>query len=57
MLQPAVMCKIVHPAAELYEIRAISDEEVRKANENFAKEDQPYRLVRPLGVAVNHAAA
>lgn len=57
MLQPAVMCKIVHPAAELYEIRAISDEEVKRANENFAKEDQPYRLVRPLGVAVNHTAA
>tara|TARA_B100000073_G_scaffold167930_1_gene138918 strand:+ start:528 stop:701 length:174 start_codon:yes stop_codon:yes gene_type:complete len=57
MLEPAVMCKIVHPASELYEIRAISDDEVRKANENFAKEDQPYRLVRPLRVAVKHTAA
>ena len=57
MLEPAVMCKIVHPASELYVIRAISDEDIQEANDRFTKEGAPYRVVRPLKVAVNHQAA
>lgn len=57
MLQPAVMCKIVHPASELYEIRAISDADIQEANDRFTKEGAPFRVIRPLKVAVNHLAA
>ena len=57
MLQPAMMCKITEPSGMLYEIRAISDSEIAFANSNFIKNDQPYRVMRSCGVAVNHAAA
>lgn len=46
MFAPALMVKITEPSAELYEIKAISDEEVLRANQNFIKRDQPFRVCR-----------
>ena len=41
------MIKITEPSGELYEIRAISDEEVLSANKNFIAKDLPFRVCRP----------
>ena len=47
MFAPALMIKITEPSGELYEIRAISDEEVLSANKNFIAKDLPFRVCRP----------
>ena len=44
MFPPALMIKITEPSSELYEFKAISDEELRFANNKFIKEDLPYRV-------------
>jgi len=46
MFAPALMIKLTEPSGELYEIKAISDEEVLRANRNFIKRDQPFRVCR-----------
>ncbi len=57
MFPSAVMCKITEPSGTLYEIRAISDSDIEFANNNFIKNDEPYRVIRYQGVAANHIAA
>lgn len=50
------MIKLTEPSGELYEIKAISDEELQKANMNFAKRDEPFRLCRPQQCSEHLAA-
>jgi hypothetical protein len=46
MPEAAVMFKIVEPFGMLYEIRSITDEDVRYANQNFIENEQPFRVFR-----------
>ena len=57
MSKSALMIKITDPTAELYEIKAISDEEVRLANINFIKSDLPYRVCRHEECVLHRGAA
>jgi hypothetical protein len=57
MSEAAVMFKIVEPFGMLYEIRSISDEDVRYANTNFIENEQPFRVFRHHQVNLEHAAA
>jgi len=56
MMLPAMMMKTHSPEMELYEIRAISDEEIRSANQSFLEQGLPYRVIRSAA-AVAEAAA
>lgn len=47
MFEPALMIKITEPSSELYEIKAISDEDVAAANNKFIAQDLPFRVCRP----------
>lgn len=51
---PAMMCKVVEPCAQLYEILSISDADIAIANTNFAAKNSPYRVIRSEEVAVKH---
>lgn len=57
MPEAAVMFKIIEPFGMLYEIRSISDEDVRYANQNFIENEQPYRVFRHCQVNLERAAA
>lgn len=57
MPEAAVMFKIIEPFGMLYEIRSISDEDVRYANQNFIENEQPFRVFRHHQVNLEHAAA
>lgn len=57
MPEAAVMFKIIEPFGMLYEIRSISDEDVRYANKNFIENDQPFRVFRHHQVNLEHKAA
>jgi len=48
---PATMMKTHSPAMELYEIRAISDEEILEANQSFLEQGLPFRVVRSAAAA------
>ena len=41
------MVKITEPSGELYEFKALSDQELLFANKNFISKDLPYRVCRP----------
>lgn len=56
MLLPAMMIKTHSPYMELYEIKAVSDQDIRSANKNFLERGVPYRVVR-CGAGVSEAAA
>lgn len=56
MLLPALMLKTHSPAMELYEIRAISDADIRLANESFLERGLPYVVVRAADKASDFAA-
>tara|TARA_Y100000004_G_C8672345_1_gene309800 strand:+ start:163 stop:336 length:174 start_codon:yes stop_codon:yes gene_type:complete len=47
MFQRALMVKITEPSGELYEFKALSDQELLFANKNFVSKDLPYRVCRP----------
>lgn len=51
------MIKITEPSSELYEFKAISDEELRFANNKFIKEDLPYRVCRKHQCVLHQSAA
>ena len=57
MPEAAVMFKIIEPFGMLYEIRSISDEDVRYANQNFIDNEQPFRVFRHHHVNLERAAA
>jgi hypothetical protein len=57
MPEAAVMFKIVEPFGMLYEIRSISDEDVRYANSNFIENAQPFRVFRHHQVHLERAEA
>ena len=57
MPEAAVMFKIVEPSGMLYEIRSISDEDVRYANRNFIENEQPYRVFRHCQVNLERETA
>tara|TARA_A200000113_G_scaffold26614_1_gene22403 strand:+ start:1224 stop:1430 length:207 start_codon:yes stop_codon:yes gene_type:complete len=57
MFPPALMIKITEPSSELYEFKAISDEELVFANNNFIRDDLPYRVCRLPDCALNRVAA
>ena len=57
MPEAAVMFKIIEPFGMLYEIRSISDEDVRYANQNFIENEQPFRVFRHHQVNLEHATA
>ena len=57
MPEAAVMFKIIEPFGMLYEIRSISDEDVRYANQNFIENEQPFRVFRYEQVNLERASA
>ena len=57
MPEAAVMFKIVEPFGMLYEIRSISDEDVRYANRNFIESEQPFRVFRHHQVNLERESA
>tara|TARA_B100001175_G_C19345790_1_gene559768 strand:+ start:550 stop:723 length:174 start_codon:yes stop_codon:yes gene_type:complete len=57
MPEAAVMFKIVEPSGMLYEIRSITDEDVRFANRNFIENEQPFRVFRYEQVNLERASA
>lgn len=57
MFPPALMIKITEPSSELYEFKAISDEELRFAKNKFIKEDLPYRVCRKHQCVLHQSAA
>ena len=57
MYPPALMIKITEPSSELYEFKAISDEELVFANNNFIRYDLPYRVCRSEECALHLVAA
>ena len=56
MLPPAMMWKTHSPKMELYEIKAISDQDIREANKSFLDQGLPYRLVRAQNSVTDLAA-
>tara|TARA_B100000405_G_scaffold238893_1_gene172502 strand:- start:420 stop:590 length:171 start_codon:yes stop_codon:yes gene_type:complete len=56
MLLPAMMIKTHSPYMELYEIKAVSDQDILSANKNFLERGVPYRVVRRSAVAAVAAA-
>jgi hypothetical protein len=57
MYPPAVMIKITEPSSELYEFKAISDDDLIFANTKFIREDLPYRVCRAEECALHLGAA
>lgn len=53
MLLPAMMIKTEAPRMDLYVIKALTEEDLITANQNFAKRGLPYKVVR----LANEAAA
>jgi len=56
MMLPAFMVKTHSPAMELYEIKAISDEEIQLANKSFLEQGLPYAVVRESEMYAEAAA-
>ena len=56
MMLPAMMIKTHSPAMELYEIKAISDQEIREANQSFFEKGLPYRVIRSEATVAELAA-
>jgi len=56
MMLPAMMIKTHSPAMELYEIKAISDQEIREANQSFLEKGLPYMVIRSDAAAAEVAA-
>ena len=56
MMLPAFMVKTHSPAMELYEIKAISDEEIQLANKSFLEQGLPYAVVRESKMYAEAAA-
>lgn len=57
MPEAAVMFKIIEPFGMLYEIRSITDEDVRYANQNFIEKEQPFRVFRHRQVNLERETA
>ena len=51
------MIKLSEPSSRLYEMKALSDAELSKANDNFSEKGLPFRVCRYGDSVLNRIAA
>jgi hypothetical protein len=57
MFAPALMIKLSEPSSQLYEMKALSDTELTRANDNFVERGLPFRVCRHGDSVLNRVAA